>query len=112
MPVYERIASPSWPDRMTFSPAVRAGRLLFISGTTAVNENREVVGKGDIVAQTRLIFQRFEKILKEAGASFDTSSRRPTTFSPSRITSGPLRCGGSSSRDLRTRPLQAFRSPG
>jgi aminoacrylate peracid reductase len=71
MPVYERIASPSWPDRMTFSPAVRAGRLLFISGTTAVNENREVVGKGDIVAQTRLIFQKFEKILKEAGGSFD-----------------------------------------
>src|SRR5262249_61693893 len=71
MPVYERIASPSWPDRMTFSPAVRAGRLLFISGTTAVNENREVVGKGDIVAQTRIIFQKFEKILKEAGASFD-----------------------------------------
>ena len=71
MPVYERIASPSWPDRMTFSPAVRAGRLLFISGTTAVNENREVVGKGDIVAQTRHIFHKFEKILKEAGASFD-----------------------------------------
>ena len=68
MPVYERIASPSWPDWMTFSPAVRAGRLLFISGTTAVNENREVVGKGDIVAQTRLIFQKFEKIL--TGASF------------------------------------------
>ena len=39
MPVYERIATPSWPDRVTFSPAVRAGRLLFISGTTAVNEN-------------------------------------------------------------------------
>src|SRR6516165_12289523 len=71
MPVYERIASPSWPDRMTFSPAVRAGRLLFISGTTAVNENREVVGKGDIVAQTRHIFQKFEKILEAAGASFD-----------------------------------------
>lgn len=56
---------------MTFSPAVRAGRLLFISGTTAVNENREVVGKGDIVVQTRIIFQKFEKILKGAGASFD-----------------------------------------
>ena len=55
---------------MTFSPAVRAGRLLFISGTTAVNEAREVVGKGDIVAQTRFIFEKFEKILREAGGSF------------------------------------------
>src|SRR5215207_4120188 len=71
MPVYERIASPSWPDRVTFSPAVRAGRLLFISGTTAVDENREVVGKGDIVAQTRFIFEKFEKILRDAGGSFD-----------------------------------------
>lgn len=71
MAVYERIAPAKWSDRMTFSPAVRAGRLLFISGTTAVDENREVVGKGDIVAQTRFIFQKFDKLLKEAGASFD-----------------------------------------
>jgi aminoacrylate peracid reductase len=71
MAVYQRIAPAKWSDKMTFSPAVRAGRLLFISGTTAVDDNREVVGKGDIVAQTRFIFQKFEKLLKEAGASFD-----------------------------------------
>jgi enamine deaminase RidA (YjgF/YER057c/UK114 family) len=71
MAVYERIAPAKWSDKITFSPAVRAGRLLFISGTTAVDENREVVGKGDIVAQTRFIFQKFDKLLKEAGASFD-----------------------------------------
>ena len=71
MPVYEKIAPSSWPDRVTFSPAVRAGRLLFISGTTAVNENREIVGKGDIVAQTQFIFQKFEKILRDAGGSFE-----------------------------------------
>jgi aminoacrylate peracid reductase len=71
MAVYERIAPLKWSDKMTFSPAVRAGRLLFISGSTAVDENREVVGKGDIVAQTRFIFQKFEKILKDAGGSFD-----------------------------------------
>jgi enamine deaminase RidA (YjgF/YER057c/UK114 family) len=71
MAVYQRIAPAKWSDKMTFSPAVRAGRLLFISGTTAVDDNREVVGKGDIVAQTRFIFQKFEKLLNEAGASFD-----------------------------------------
>jgi aminoacrylate peracid reductase len=69
MPVFERVAPPTWPDRVTFSPAVRAGRLLFISGTTAVNDQREVVGKGDIVAQTRFIFQKFEKLLHDAGGS-------------------------------------------
>lgn len=71
MAIYERIAPPGWSDKITFSPAVRAGRMLFISGHTATDENRNVVGKGDIVAQTRYIFQQFAKILKAAGGSFD-----------------------------------------
>jgi enamine deaminase RidA (YjgF/YER057c/UK114 family) len=71
MPVYDTIKVGPWPDKMTFSPAVRAGNLLFISGTTAVDENLNVVGKGDIVAQTRFIFEKFARLLKEAGATFD-----------------------------------------
>lgn len=70
MPAYERIVPARWSDKMTFSPAVRAGNLLFISGTTAVDENLQVVGKGDIVVQTRFIFQKFDVLLKAAGASF------------------------------------------
>ena len=71
MPVYEAIQPTSWPDKLTFSPAVRAGNLLFISGTTAVGDDLEIVGKGDIVAQTRFIFEKFGRILRAAGASFD-----------------------------------------
>jgi len=71
MAIYETIKPAGWPDRITFSPAVRAGNLLFISGTTAVNEKQEVVGKGDIVAQTRFIFEKFARLLAQAGASFD-----------------------------------------
>jgi aminoacrylate peracid reductase len=71
MAVYKRIAPDTWSDKMTFSPAVRVGRFLFISGHTATDENRNVVGKGDIVAQTRYIFQKFDKILRDAGGSFD-----------------------------------------
>jgi len=70
MPVYERIVPARWSDKMTFSPAVRAGNLMFISGTTAVDENLQVVGKGDIVAQTRFIFEKFDVLLKAAGATF------------------------------------------
>jgi enamine deaminase RidA (YjgF/YER057c/UK114 family) len=38
MPIYDvvRVAGAPWPAHWTFSPAVRAGNLLFISGTTAV----------------------------------------------------------------------------
>ena len=71
MPIYERIVPGRWSDKITFSPAVRAGNLLFISGHTAVDENLNIVGKGDIVAQTRYIFRKFERILALAGASFD-----------------------------------------
>ena len=49
---------------------MRAGNLLFISGTTAVADNLEIVGKGDIVAQTRFIFEKFGRLLRAAGASF------------------------------------------
>jgi aminoacrylate peracid reductase len=71
MAVYEPIKVGPWPDKITFSPAVRAGNLLFISGTTAVDENLNLVGKGDIVAQTRFIFEKFDRLLRQAGASFD-----------------------------------------
>ncbi|MDP6706076.1 MAG: RidA family protein [Alphaproteobacteria bacterium] len=67
-PIY---TDDGWSDRLTFSPAVRAGGFLFISGMTATNERREIVGPGDIVAQARHIFQKMEKVLAAAGASFD-----------------------------------------
>jgi len=72
MPIYEAIKPSHWPEALTFSPAVRAGNLLFISGTTAVGDDLKIVGKGDIVAQTRFIFEKFGRILRAAGGSFDS----------------------------------------
>src|SRR5215510_2956327 len=72
MPASEVITGPSpWPARYTFSPAVRAGNLLFISGMTAGDESGQIVGRGDIVAQTRYIFQKFGRLLAAAGAGFE-----------------------------------------
>jgi len=69
---YEVITGPSpWPARYTFSPAVRAGNLLFISGMTAGDESGAIVGPGDIVAQTRYIFEKFGKLLAAAGGGFE-----------------------------------------
>lgn len=72
-PPFQRITSAStpWPDRYTFSPALRAGNLLFISGTTAGDETGAVVGRGDIVAQTRYIYQKIAGLLGAAGAGFE-----------------------------------------
>lgn len=72
-PPLQRITSASipWPERYTFSPALRAGNLLFISGTTAGDETGAVVGRGDIVAQTRYIYQKIAGLLAAAGAGFE-----------------------------------------
>jgi aminoacrylate peracid reductase len=64
-------AGPGWPARYTFSPALRAGNLLFISGTTAADDTGAIVGAGDIVAQTRYIYQKFARLLGAAGAGFE-----------------------------------------
>ena len=72
MPKLE-IIDPGWSygSHYTFSPAVRKGNLLFISGLTATDDKGNLVGKGDIVAQTRQIFEKIKAILVAAGGSFD-----------------------------------------
>jgi enamine deaminase RidA (YjgF/YER057c/UK114 family) len=64
-------AGSAWPERYTFSPALRVGNLLFISGTTATDESGALVAPGDIVGQTRFIYQKFAKLLAAAGAGFE-----------------------------------------
>jgi enamine deaminase RidA (YjgF/YER057c/UK114 family) len=71
MPSHEMVAAGPWPERYTFSPALRAGNLLFIAGTTAVDEAGQLVGPGDIVAQTRFIYRKFAALLAAAGAGFE-----------------------------------------
>jgi aminoacrylate peracid reductase len=72
MPTLE-IIDPGWSysHRYTFSPAVRKGNLLFISGLTATDDRGTMVGQGDMVAQTRQIFEKLKAILDAAGGSFD-----------------------------------------
>lgn len=55
-------------DRLTFSPAVRVGNMVWLSGMTATDENRRIVGVGDIAEQARYIFRGIENVLREVGA--------------------------------------------
>jgi enamine deaminase RidA (YjgF/YER057c/UK114 family) len=71
MSIYEPIVHPSWPKSFTFSPGVRVGNLVFLSGTTATDPHGQIVGKGDIVAQTRHIFEKFAAVLAAVGGSLD-----------------------------------------
>ena len=70
MPTYQTVVpNDKWPARYTFSPATRVGNLVFLSGTTGTDDDGNIVGPGDIVAQTRRIFEKFSLILQSAGGS-------------------------------------------
>ena len=49
---------------------MRFGDLLFLAGVISVDGDGEVVGKGDVVAQTRQIFANMGQVLEAAGAGF------------------------------------------
>jgi len=56
-----------------FSNAALAGpgRLYFVSGQVAVNAQGQLVGKGDIRAQTRQVLENIKAALAAVGASMD-----------------------------------------
>ena len=64
------VPASGWSDKFTFSPAVRAGNLLFISGMTASDRSGRIVGENDIVRQTEYIYEKMAAILTAAGADF------------------------------------------
>jgi aminoacrylate peracid reductase len=54
-----------------YSPAVKAGGLVYVSGTFAQDSSGAIVGKGDVGAQTRRILERMRETLTAAGSSLD-----------------------------------------
>jgi enamine deaminase RidA (YjgF/YER057c/UK114 family) len=60
-----------WDPRPRFAQVVQSGKQIYIAGQTSVDEQGNVVGKGDIEAQTRQIFQNLRKCLESVGAGFD-----------------------------------------
>jgi len=55
----------------THAVEVRNGRTLYVSGQVAINPQGELVGKGDLAAQTRQVFENIKAALEASDASFD-----------------------------------------
>jgi enamine deaminase RidA (YjgF/YER057c/UK114 family) len=51
--------------------ATRGGVTVHVSGQIALDRDGNLVGKGDLRAQTRQVFENIRMILEEAGGSFD-----------------------------------------
>ena len=50
---------------------VRGGKTIYVSGQVALDEKGELVGRGDLRAQTRKVFENLELALAAAGAGFE-----------------------------------------
>ncbi|MBL7708073.1 MAG: RidA family protein [Chitinophagaceae bacterium] len=58
-----------WEDIVGYSRAVKIGNTIEVTGTVAVDDNSNLVGKDDAYAQTKYIIEKIEAVLKRAGAS-------------------------------------------
>lgn len=58
-----------WEKKFGYSRAVAVGNLVFVAGTTAVDEHGTVMGKDNPYEQAIYIYRKIERALKEGGAT-------------------------------------------
>ena len=76
----EAIASDGAPKAIgPYSPAVRAGQLLFVSGQVALDPATGTLIAGDVATETRRVMDNLGALLKAAGLDF-SSVVRTTVF--------------------------------
>jgi 2-iminobutanoate/2-iminopropanoate deaminase len=67
----QAITAPDAPRAIgPYSPGIRAGSLLFLSGQIPIDPANDVIVDGDITAQTERVMQNIAALLHAAGASF------------------------------------------
>ncbi len=64
-----------WEDVVGYSRAVRVGNIVEVAGTTALNEQGELVGLGDPYEQAMFILKKIERALIELEAPLESVIR-------------------------------------
>jgi 2-iminobutanoate/2-iminopropanoate deaminase len=66
------VSAPDAPKAMgAYSPAIKAGNLLFISGQIPVDPSTGNLIQGDIAAQAEQVMRNLTALLRAAGVGFD-----------------------------------------
>ncbi len=60
-----------WENIVGYSRLVKIGNHIEVAGTVAVNENNELIGKGDPYLQTKFILQKIGYYLEKVGSSLN-----------------------------------------
>ncbi len=73
IPLMAQIKKSINPRPVGYSDAVSisGGQTIYVSGQVPVNEKGELVGKGDLKAQTIQVFENLKKVLAQAGATLE-----------------------------------------
>jgi 2-iminobutanoate/2-iminopropanoate deaminase len=70
--VRQAVASPGAPQAIgPYSPAIRAGNLLFLSGQIPLDPTTGALVPGGIAAQTEQVMRNISALLSAGGASFE-----------------------------------------
>ena len=70
--VIQRLNPPglSTPTGYSHVVSARGGRTIYVAGQVAFDAKGQLVGRGDLAAQTKQVFANLDVALKAAGASF------------------------------------------
>ena len=69
----------------TWSDLVKKGKIITLSGTVATDEKHRTLYKGDLMAQTRYIYETVEKLLAKVGATFDDVIKTTDYITPQAV---------------------------
>lgn len=66
----QTIVPPGSPPPLApYSPGVKAGNTVYVSGTLAIGADGKTVGVGDVKAQTRHVLESIKSVVAAAGGS-------------------------------------------
>ena len=71
MPYKTVVPEGSAPPLAPYSPGVRAGNTVYVSGVVALDADGNTVGVGDVKAQTRHVLEAIKAIVEAAGGSME-----------------------------------------
>ena len=69
MPMVPVVPKGSPPPLAPYSPGAKAGNIVYISGTLALDKDGKIVGVGDVRAQTRHVLETVKSVIEAAGGS-------------------------------------------
>jgi aminoacrylate peracid reductase len=69
MPIEIIIPQGSAPPIAPYSPGVKAGGFVYVSGTLAIGPSGETLAVGDVTAQTRIVLDSIKSVIEAAGGT-------------------------------------------